>query len=98
MTHSVLSISHFLVLFKAQLEEPVLGISIFFCDFSLFHFSLPCLKRPALKTPKPALKQPNQHLKNKEKCSKRRSKALKGPNRNSTETLGELCLKNTHAF
>ena len=77
--------------FKAQLEEPFLGISIillssffflrFLCFFHCFFFFFflfsgqPAL---ALKGAKPALKQPNRHLKTETKRSKRPKPALKG--------------------
>ena len=58
---------HVLVLFKAQLRDPFLEISIFRLHYCQFYLAKPALKspKPALKWTKPALKRPNRHLKKK---------------------------------
>ena len=103
----LVEVSFLLVLFKAQLGEPFLGIqrsisfhiSFIFCsDISFFchhHFLLFFGGEPALKTPKLALKQPKPALEKEKLTSKRPKPALKGPSRHSTEALGELCLQKT---
>ena len=77
---------HNLVIFKAQLEEPFLGILIFCLHLlSAFHLFSLLFGKPSLKRAKRAQQ--------KKPKSKRSKPALKGPNRHLIEALGELFLK-----